>query len=79
MTYPGKNFLNVLDEMVGLLVVIHLHHDVSRKELSLRGDLAAPPDLDDLFQRHGNFLDQIAESPRFHFLLDRRGDLFLKA
>ena len=64
--------------MVGVIVELHLHQHVARKELPLRRDLAAAAHLHDLLHRHEHLFELIGEACRRGTLLDRLGDLPLE-
>src|SRR5262249_38722364 len=66
---PG-HLRRALDQMIGLIVELHLDQHVARKELSLRRDLAPAAHLHDLFNRHKQLFDLVGEPGSSCTLLD---------
>jgi len=69
----------VLDEMPGLIVKVHLDQHISGEEFALRADFGAALDFDDLFGRHQDLVEALAEPLLLGLLADRRRDLLLEA
>src|ERR1700730_335137 len=68
----------ILDEVIGLVRQIHLHQHITGEELALRIDLAAPPDLHDLFLRDHDVLEQVRQPALARLLADRVRHLLLE-
>src|SRR5262249_50124721 len=66
---PG-HLRRALDQMIGLIVELHLDQHVTRKELSLRRNLAAAAHLHDFFHRHKHLFDLVGEPGSSCTLLD---------
>src|SRR5260221_2764799 len=75
---PG-NLGGVFDEMPGLVVEIHLDQHVAGKEFALGIDLGAAFDFDDLFGRHEDLVEALAEALLLGLFTDRLRHLLLEA
>src|SRR5215213_3328497 len=74
----SRHLWRILDQMVSLVRKVHLHQDVARKKLALRVDLAPAPDLDDLFLRNDDLIEQMVQVALLGLLANGFGDLVLE-
>src|SRR5579872_7146509 len=72
------DFRRVLDQVVDVVGQIAFDQHVAGKELSLRTDLAAAPDLDDLLGRHHDLFELLGEAALRRLLFQRFGDLLFE-
>src|SRR5690606_12257143 len=68
----------ILDEVIGLIRQIRPHQHIAGEELTLRIDLAAATNLDNLLGRHEDLLEKMAQALLAGLLFDRFRNLLLK-
>ena len=74
----ARHLRRILDQVIGLVGHFHLHQHIAGEEFSLGVDFAAAPDLDDLFLRNQNFLEQARQPALLGLLADRIRHLVLE-